>query len=93
MNKLLTTLAGVLTLGITLPATAGPDFQTMYQIEQTQKARQAEAATEKACESGRLVLPLDHGPHATSTPYLNQLRKERFEAEMKACKEAAATKR
>ena len=93
MNKLRITLAGVLALGIPLPAVAGPDFQTMHQIEQAQKARQAEAAMEKACESGRLVLLLDHGPHATSTPYLNQLRKERFEAEMKACKEAAATKR
>lgn len=87
MNKFLITFAGVLTLGATLPAIAGPDFQL---IEQGRKALQARAATEKDCESRRLVLPLDHGPRATSTPYLNQLRKERFDAEMKACKEAAA---
>ena len=87
MDKLLITLAGALTLGATLPAIAGPDFQA---IEQARKAAQARAVTEKGCESKRLVLPLDHGPRATSTPYLNQLRKERFEAEMKACKEAAA---
>lgn len=87
MNKLLITLAGVLTLGATLPAVAGPDFQV---IEQGSKAAQARAATGKSCEFRRLVLPLDHGPRATSTPYLNQLRKERFEAEMKACRKAAA---
>lgn len=87
MNKLLLTLAGVLTLGATMPVIAGPDFQA---IEQGRKAAQLRAAKEKGCESRRLVLPVDHGPRATSTPYLNQLREERFEAEMKACMEAAA---
>ncbi len=77
MNKLLITLAGVLALSATLPAIAGPDFQV---IEQGRKLAQARAATEKGCESKRLVLPLDHGPHATSTPYLNQLRKSDFNA-------------
>ena len=39
--------------------------------------------------AGALMLgvPLDHGPRALTTPYLNQLRKQRFEAEMKACKD------
>lgn len=92
MNKLLITLAGTLMLSVTLPAIAGPDFQTMHQIELAQKARQAETTIENGCESRRFVLLLDHGPHATSTPYLNQLRQERFETEMKACKEAATTK-
>lgn len=86
MNRLLITLAGVLTLGATVPAIAGPDFQA---IEQGRKAARLRAETEKGCESRRLVLPVDHGPRATSTPYLNQLRQQRFEAEMKACKEAA----
>ncbi|MDA8254294.1 MAG: hypothetical protein M0Z99_01425 [Betaproteobacteria bacterium] len=87
MNKLLITLAGVLTLGATLPAIAGPDFQI---IEKGRKAAQERAATEKGCEAKRFVPLLDHGPRATTTPYLNQQRKARFEAEMKACKEAAA---
>ncbi len=87
MNRFLITFAGVLTLGATLPAIAGSDLPL---IEHVRKAVQTRTATEKRCESKRLVLPLDHGPHATSTPYLNQLRKERFEAEMKTCKETAA---
>ncbi len=92
MNKLLITLAGVLTLGATLPAIAGPDFQVIRQGSKAvqTRAETGKAETGKACESRRLVLPLDHGPRATSTPYLNQLRKERFEAEVKACRKAAA---
>lgn len=96
MNKLIYPLAGALMLGATLPVLAGPDFQA---IEQGRKAgleaeatRTREAA--KAAKAGRgdcppqpLILPLDHGPRALTTPYLNQLRKQRFEAEMKACKE------
>ncbi|EKD97901.1 MAG: hypothetical protein ACD_23C00683G0005, partial [uncultured bacterium] len=39
------------------------------------------------CLPQPLILPLDHGPRALTTPYLNQLRKQRFEAEVKACKE------
>jgi len=82
MNKLLITLVGSLTLGACLPALAGPDFQA---IEHSRKAAHARAEMERGCDSRRLVLPLDHGPRADTTPYLNRLRKERFEAEMKAC--------
>lgn len=45
------------------------------------------AAGPKTCPPEPLILPLDHGPRAQTTPYLNRLRKERFEAEVKACKE------
>ncbi len=47
----------------------------------------AVATGPKTCPPEPLILPLDHGPRAQTTPYLNRLRKERFEAEMKACKE------
>ena len=49
------------------------------------------AAPEKArvCPPKKLVLPLDHGPHATTTPAKNKARKARYEADVKACKEAA----
>lgn len=96
MNKLIYPLAGALMLGATLPVLAGPDFQA---IEQGRKAGQEAEATRtrdaaEAAKTGRgdcppqpLTLPLDHGPRALTTPYLNQLRKQRFEAEMKTCKE------
>lgn len=37
----------------------------------------------------RLVLPLDHGPRADTTPYMNRLRKERYDAQVRACKEGS----
>ena len=89
MNKLIYPLAGALMLGATLPVLAGPDFQA---IEQGRKAGQEAEATRtrdaaEAAKTGRgdcppqpLILPLDHGPRALTTPYLNQLRKQRFEA-------------
>ena len=44
---------------------------------------------EKVGPPKKLVLQLDHGPRAQTTPYLNQLRKARYEAEVKASKDAA----
>lgn len=94
MNKLITPIVAALMLGATLPALAGPDFQA---IEQARKAKQAAAVAQtptlvaagrKDCPPQPLVLPLDHGPRAQTTPYLNRLRKERFEAQMQACKDA-----
>lgn len=99
MNRPLITLISVLTLGVALPAFAGPDWQA---IEQARKAKQATQATRHGdamtakgsdamtCPPDALVLPLDHGPRAQSTPYLNEKRKARYEAQQKACKEAAA---
>jgi hypothetical protein len=43
----------------------------------------------KCATPDRLVLPLDHGPRAQPTPYLNQQRKNRYEAQAQACKEAS----
>ena len=77
----------------------GPDWPA---IEPARKAKQAtqqahhgdamaaKGADAMTCPPDALVLPLDHGPRAQSTPYLNEKRKARFEAEQKACKEAAA---
>lgn len=95
MKKLLIALIGVITFSATFPAVASPDFQA---IEQARKAARdaasqtvaASSASGKDCESQKLTLPLDHGPRAQSTPYLNQQRKGQFEAAMKVCKEASA---
>lgn len=98
MKKLLITLISAITLGTTLPVLAGPDWQA---IEQARKAKQATLAARHGdarpaagtegmrCPLDALALPLDHGPRAQSTPYLNEKRKARFEAEQKACNEAA----
>lgn len=96
MNKLIFPLVGALMLGATLPVLAGPDFQAIERArkakQETQAARTGDApvtvaAGPKNCPPQRLVLLLDHGPRAQGTPYLNRLRKERFEAEMKVCKD------
>lgn len=93
MKMLFTTLIGAVALSVALPAFAGPDWQV---IEQARKNKRAQVARmemltpEEKCAGRRLVLPLDHGPRAQSTPYLNEKRREGFEAELRACKEAAA---
>jgi hypothetical protein len=102
MNKLFISLVSVLTLTAALPAVAGPDW---HAIEQARKAHQATQAAHnddlyeasaptaagpvKCAMPNRLVLKLDHGPRAQTTPYLNQQRKNRYEAQVQACKEAS----
>ena len=93
MKKLLITLISAVTLGTALPVLAGPDWQAIEQARQNKRAQVApmdKRTPEANCAARRLVLPLDHGPRAQSTPYLNGKRKESFEADLKACKEAAA---
>lgn len=95
MKKLIITLIGTIALGATLSAFAGPDWQAIEQGRKNahaQSVKTKKAAPDDKCAGRRLVLPLDHGPRAQTTPYLNRQRKEAFEAEMKACKEAAAKK-
>lgn len=93
MNKLLITLVGAAVLGATAPAAAAQDS---FQLQATERAHLAQreqnaafvgTGTAERC-AAQLILPLDHGPRATSTPYLNQLRKDRFAAEVKACRAA-----
>lgn len=99
MKKLLITLISVLTASTTLPVLAGPDWQAIEQARKakqaTQAARHGDAMPAKGtegvtCPPDTLVLALDHGPRAQSTPYLNEKRKARFDAEQRACKDAAA---
>jgi hypothetical protein len=89
MKNSLRALVGALTIVAALPALAGPDWQL---IEQARKAKtnQAEhrreanqaASAPRAGEDGRspLMLALDHGPRAQSTPYLNERLRARHEA-------------
>ena len=95
MDKLPIALVGILALGATLPAIAGPDVLQLEVIDHArnakldQAARMERASPEQQCASRGLVLAPDHGPRAQTTPYQNQLRKERFDAEVRACKDAA----
>jgi hypothetical protein len=69
------TLAALLALAAG-SALAGPDF---FVIEQARKAQAAKADAAASAQQGtdnrKAVLPLDHGPRAQSTPYLNTKRK------------------
>lgn len=104
MNKLLVTLISAITLGVVLPAVAGPgpDWHAIEQARKAHQAAQAEhtgdlyeasaptaAGPRKCAMPDRLVLPLDHGPRAQTTPYLNHQRKERYAAQVQACNEAS----
>ena len=99
MKKLLITLIAGLTLGTALPTWAGPDWQA---IESARKAKQAQQAARRGdavapraaagtakCPPDAPVVQLDHGPRAQTTPYLNRLHKERYEAQVQACAGAA----
>lgn len=95
VKKLIAPLIGILAVSAALPAFAGPDWQAIEQAcknAHVQASKMEKAAPEDKCAEKRLVLPLDHGPRAQTSPYLNQQRKEAFEAELKACNEAAAKK-
>ncbi|MGJ7538548.1 MULTISPECIES: hypothetical protein [unclassified Variovorax] len=95
MKKLLISLTATLALGAVWPAFAGPDFQV---IEKARADRQAAVAAQAAttrvdsatgqrvtCPPEPLVLPLDHGPRALTTPGENRMRRARYEAQVKAC--------
>ena len=42
-------------------------------------------AGSQKCPPDRLMLSLDHGPRAHTTPSRNRARQERYEAQLKAC--------
>ena len=97
MKKLFITLIGALAVGAALPALASPDWQLIEHARKARQTAQFERRGETVEISGRavkcpqeaLVLPLDDGPRAQTTPYENQVHKERYEALVKACKEAS----
>ncbi len=104
MKKPLITLIGALTLGAALPVFAGPDWQAIEHARKakqaTQEARRGDAYETMAptgagpvkCPPDAPVPQLDHGPRAQTTPYLNQLHKNRYDAQVKACSATASDK-
>ncbi len=74
--------AGTIVLGAGLSACTSSGWRD--------SAQTAALSPMEQCAARRLVLPLDHGPRPQTTPYENKLRQQRFDAEMKACRAAAA---
>ena len=90
MKKLLVTLTGILTIGAALPAVAGVDWQLIEQANKAQAkaanmqreaTQQPQLAAVEGNPRSRIVLPLDHGPRAQTTPWSNQQRLLRAEQE------------
>lgn len=87
------TVTAAMVVSISMPAFAGPDF---WIIEKARSARQAEAQRSPSptwkdapgCPPEKLVLPLDHGPRAQTTPYLNERRRQRYEEQLRQCESA-----
>ena len=83
MKQLFIAITSALTLGTALPATAGVDFQAIEHartVHRAEDARMNQANSQNPVASKPLVLPLDHGPRAQSTPYLNRQHTTRVEA-------------
>lgn len=101
MNKIAQLLVAGLMIGSVLPAFAGPDWAT---IEAGRKAKQTAFAKQQAeapapaasqplteskdCPHEAPVMQLDHGPRATTPPYINAKRQAEYQAQMQACHDA-----
>lgn len=90
MKKLLTILVGVLALSHTVATFAGPDWQVIERArkEKEQGAQLAQKEQPKAggqCATARATLALDHGPRASTTPYLNEQRKAMSQSDTRVC--------
>jgi len=86
MNKLHITVVFAATAAVSLSAYAGRDGGQIMEQDKANKAvaeqrAQEEARTGKTAK--RIVLPLDHGPHAQATPWLNKQRLLQAEAREK----------
>lgn len=94
MKTLALIVAGLVALAAILPVFAGPDWKAIEQARKSHCAQVAETeklTPDETCAAQRLELPPDHGPRAQTTSYLNEQRKTSFAAELRACREAAAS--
>lgn len=65
MNKNTLTAIAVLSFAFSMPAVAGPNWDVIHRAEAIGQSHQHEKA---------LVLPLDYGPRAITTPWVNHVR-------------------
>jgi type II secretory pathway pseudopilin PulG len=77
MNRPFITVVIAITAAVSIPAVAGRDAAQISQQEKANQAMAEQHAKEEA-KAGkaatRIVLPLDHGPHAQTTPWVNKQR-------------------
>ena len=64
-------VAGILAASFSLPAMAGPNWSVIHKSDQMAIQRQQTSHNSNTQEE---VLPLDHGPRAKSTPWMNKER-------------------
>lgn len=80
MKTLATTLFGLFAASMEAPAFAGPNWDVIHEAETRHLAHHAEEH----------VLPLDHGPRAINTPWLNKMHETRVAALPPAQRHVAA---
>jgi hypothetical protein len=95
MHKQLLLIFGAMTLAAGWPAFAGPDFQAIEKSRATKQVAHSHRVDSNtgqrvSCPPEALVLPLDHGPRAQTTPGENRVRKARYEAQIKACSDSVS---
>jgi len=93
MNKLFLTFAMTAIAVVSVPAYAGRDAGQIMEQNKANTAVAEQSAQEKARTgkaATRIVLPLDHGPHAQTTPWANKQRLLRAEAFEKNATEGGA---
>ncbi len=69
MKHISLALAGMFAVSLALPAAAGPDW-TVIRAGETHKSMHTQQAAKSNPQEE--AVPLDHGPRALSTPWLNQ---------------------
>ena len=70
MKNSFMTVVGMLSALVALPAVAGPDWDAIHEAETYNATHEQQVAMRNNPTTE--VMPLDHGPRALSTPWLNQ---------------------
>ena len=73
MKKTVASIAVVAAFStLALPAFAGPDWQVIHEAQKAHHQQHENAQKEASTTMHNMILPLDHGPRALSTPWVNK---------------------
>ena len=70
MKNSFITVVGMLSALVALPAVAGPDWDAIHEAETYNATHEQQVAVRNNPTTE--VMPLDHGPRALATPWLNK---------------------